>query len=192
VRAQLSSAGHLGACHHFIELGLDLRESGLSFRRLRSHRCHEVKARHFGSGRRQKIPNHPNGVSQEPVDLAKAAGAGLHKLQTLQTSSWRAEAEAAKKRKSATNMTTPGRVFRDCPDCPEKVVVPAGSFVMGSNDGGTDEKPVHKVTIAKPFAVGKFDVTFSEREVCVAASGCKHKPEDQGWGRGTRPVINVS
>jgi hypothetical protein len=118
-------------------------ELGLSFRRLRSHRCHEVKACHFGSGRRQQIPNRPNGVNQEPVDLAKAAVAGLHKLQTLQTSSWRAEAEAAKKRKSATDTTTPGRVFRDCPDCPEMVVVPAGSFVMGSNDGGTDEKPVH-------------------------------------------------
>jgi formylglycine-generating enzyme required for sulfatase activity len=63
---------------------------------------------------------------------------------------------------------------------------------MGSNDGGTDEKPVHMAPIVKPFAVGKFDVTFSEWDACVAASGCKHKPEDQGWGRGTRPVINVS
>jgi formylglycine-generating enzyme required for sulfatase activity/curved DNA-binding protein CbpA len=97
-----------------------------------------------------------------------------------------AEAEAAKKREPAE------RVFRDCPDCPEMVVMPAGSFMMGSNDGSADEKPVHKVTIAKPFAVGKFDVTFAEWDACVAASGCKHKPEDHGWGRGNRPVINVS
>ncbi len=81
--------------------------------------------------------------------------------------------------------------FKDCPDCPEMVVVPSGSFMMGSNsyDG---EKPVHKVTIAKPFALGKFAVTFAEWDACVSAGGCKHKPEDQGWGRGTRPVINVS
>jgi formylglycine-generating enzyme required for sulfatase activity len=87
---------------------------------------------------------------------------------------------------------SPGRVFRDCPDCPEMVVVPAGSFLMGSNDGGADEKPVHQVTIAKPFAVGKFDVTFAEWDACVSTGGCKYKPEDKGWGRSTRPVINVS
>jgi formylglycine-generating enzyme required for sulfatase activity len=88
----------------------------------------------------------------------------------------------------------PGQVFRDCSntDCPEMMVVPAGSFMMGSNDGNVDEKPVHKVTIAKQFAVGKFAVTFAEWDACVAAGGCTHKPEDQGWGRGTRPVINVS
>ena len=48
------------------------------------------------------------------------------------------------------------------------------------------------MTIAKPFAVGKFEVTFAEWDACVAAGGCKHKPDDQGWGRGKRPVINVS
>ena len=81
--------------------------------------------------------------------------------------------------------------FKDCPDCPEMVVVPAGSFTMGSNDYD-DEKPPHRVNIAKPFAVGKFTVTFAEWDACVASGGCKHKPEDQGWGRGNRPVINVS
>jgi formylglycine-generating enzyme required for sulfatase activity len=48
------------------------------------------------------------------------------------------------------------------------------------------------VTIAKPFAVGKFEVTFAEWDACVAAGGCKSELEDQGWGRGRRPVINVS
>ena len=71
------------------------------------------------------------------------------------------------------------------------VVIPAGSFTMGSNDYD-DEKPPHRVNIAKPFAVGKFTVTFAEWDACVASGGCKHKPEDQGWGRGNRPVINVS
>ena len=48
------------------------------------------------------------------------------------------------------------------------------------------------VTIPKPFAVGKFEVTFAEWDACVATRGCKHKPEDRGWGRDQRPVINVS
>ncbi|MBF0093768.1 MAG: formylglycine-generating enzyme family protein [Alphaproteobacteria bacterium] len=52
--------------------------------------------------------------------------------------------------------------FRDCADCPEMVVVPAGSFMMGSNDGDEDEKPVHQVNIPRPFAVGKYEVTRGE------------------------------
>ena len=72
------------------------------------------------------------------------------------------------------------------------VVIPNGEFLMGSNDGHPDEKPVHKVTITKPFAVGKFEVTFAEWDACVAAGGCRHKPGDEGFGRGNRPVINVS
>jgi len=78
-----------------------------------------------------------------------------------------------------------GTVFRDGDDCPEMVVVPAGEFMMGE---GTQ----HKVTIARPFAVGKYPVTFDEWDACVAAGGCKYKPEDAGWGRSRRPAINVS
>jgi formylglycine-generating enzyme required for sulfatase activity len=71
------------------------------------------------------------------------------------------------------------------------VVVPAGKFMMGSEEY-SDAKPVHKVTITKPFAVGKFEVTFAEWDACVFKGGCKHGPSDNGWGRGERPVINVS
>ena len=89
-----------------------------------------------------------------------------------------------------------GESFRDCPECPEMVVVPAGSFMMGSpaSEAGrdTDEGPQHRVMIARPFAVGKFEVTFAEWDACVAAGGCKHSPGDAGWGRGKRPVIDVS
>jgi formylglycine-generating enzyme required for sulfatase activity len=48
------------------------------------------------------------------------------------------------------------------------------------------------VTVSKPFAAGKFEVTFEAWDACVAEGGCKHKPGDMGWGRGSRPVINVS
>jgi formylglycine-generating enzyme required for sulfatase activity len=48
------------------------------------------------------------------------------------------------------------------------------------------------MTIARPFAVGKFEVTFAEWDACVAAGGCGHRRGDEGWGRNRRPVINVS
>jgi len=58
---------------------------------------------------------------------------------------------------------------------------------------GSDESLQHKVTIEKAFAVGRTAVTFDEWDACVADSGCAgYKPADQGWGRGQRPVINVS
>ena len=54
-------------------------------------------------------------------------------------------------------------------------------------------RPQHMVTIARPFAVGRFEVTFDEWDACVANGGCHgYKPPDEGWGRGRRPVINVS
>ncbi len=82
-----------------------------------------------------------------------------------------------------------GKSFRDCPDCPEMVWIPAGTFEMGSNDGDSDEKPVHTVSI-KRFAMGKYEVTFEEYDKFCEATG-REKPDDEGWGRGKRPVINV-
>jgi formylglycine-generating enzyme required for sulfatase activity len=55
-----------------------------------------------------------------------------------------------------------------------------------------DEGPQRSVVIPQPFAVGKYEVTFAEWDACVAQGGCTHKPGDRGWGRGRRPVINVS
>lgn len=83
----------------------------------------------------------------------------------------------------------PGDTFRDCPDCGELVVVPPGSFDMGSTSDF--EGPVHRVTIAKPFAMGRREVTFTEWDSCVASGGCKALP-DRGWGRGDRPALGVT
>jgi formylglycine-generating enzyme required for sulfatase activity len=55
-----------------------------------------------------------------------------------------------------------GKTDKDCPECPEMVELPAGSFDMGSDSGEADEKPVHRVTIAKPFAIGKTEVTQAQ------------------------------
>ena len=84
-----------------------------------------------------------------------------------------------------------GTVFRDCEGCPEMVVVPAGAYMMGSPEEAY-ELPIHRVTIGEPLAVGKYEVTFAEWDACVADGGCYgHRPDDEGWGRGNRPVMNV-
>lgn len=107
-------------------------------------------------------------------------------------------AVAVSRSSGSTTCITPGsgESFRDCSECPEMVVVPAGSFMMGSPESEAgrddDEGRQRRVTIGRPFAVGKFEVTFAEWEACVANGGCEQEPSDSGWGRGRRPVIIVS
>jgi formylglycine-generating enzyme required for sulfatase activity len=75
----------------------------------------------------------------------------------------------------------PGTVFRDCPDCPEMVVIPPGKFVMASppSERGREssEGPLHIVTIAQPFALGRYTVTVAEFRTFVQASGYKTDAE---------------
>lgn len=82
---------------------------------------------------------------------------------------------------------------------PQMVNIPAGTFTMGcvagrddvvDGDCGNDEKPAHQVTL-NAFQIGKYEVTFAEWDACEAAKVCPHA-DDEGWGRGKRPVINVS
>ena len=78
---------------------------------------------------------------------------------------------------------------------PEMVELPAGRFEMGCISGGcrSDERPVHAVQFSQPFAIGRYEVTFAQWDACAASGACgRHRPGDQGWGRGNRPVINVS
>lgn len=92
----------------------------------------------------------------------------------------------------------PGTTFQQCADCPSMVIVPAGTFMMGSpeDEPGRHPKeiegPMHSVTIPNAFAVGQFEITFREWDACFAAGGCAQNPQDRGWGRGNRPVIYVS
>jgi formylglycine-generating enzyme required for sulfatase activity len=94
-----------------------------------------------------------------------------------------------------------GAVFQDAPFAPEMVAVPPGRFWMGSKDGEgyKDEHPRHEVTIPHAIAVGRYPVTFKEwdfaqgDEEWEAITGLKpHLPDDRGWGRDRRPVIDVS
>ena len=75
---------------------------------------------------------------------------------------------------------------------PEMVVIPAGQFLMGDIQGTgiENEQPVHEVSV-ESFAIGRYTITFAEYDSFVEATG-REKPDDEGWGRDNRPVINVS
>ena len=96
--------------------------------------------------------------------------------------------------------------FRDCPECPLMVELPPGEYVMGRGaheqpDPGNPpqpewmveaQNPPTEVRIAYSFAIGKHEVTFREWDLCVDAGGCAYAPDDNGWGRDDRPVINLA
>ncbi|MCZ8195764.1 MAG: SUMF1/EgtB/PvdO family nonheme iron enzyme, partial [Aquidulcibacter sp.] len=85
-------------------------------------------------------------------------------------------------------------VFKHCSDCPTMVVLPSGSFTMGSpgSEAGRydNEGPQRSVRIGYEFAVGKFEVTWSQYSACVSAGACPAATDDR-FGQGNRPVTNV-
>lgn len=90
----------------------------------------------------------------------------------------------------------PGKSFQDCSVCPAMMVVPAGTYWQGSDESSAlslnMEKPRRQVTITAPFAVSIHEVTMAEWDACFDDNGCTSRPDDNGWGRGTRPVMMVS
>lgn len=87
--------------------------------------------------------------------------------------------------------------FKDLDVGPEMVIVPAGSFLMGAADDERGcsyrtERPIHRVTIAKPFAIGRFTVTFDEWDAAAGQGGVHQLPDVKGWGRGRRPAYPLS
>lgn len=93
---------------------------------------------------------------------------------------------------SAPHGNRMGQIVRDCAYCPELVVIEPGNFMMGSPAGevgrAAEEGPRHLVALPRPFAMGKYEVTFDEYDVCVAEGGCSYQVPDRSWGRGRRPV----
>ena len=110
------------------------------------------------------LPDEPKPV---PKAVPKAAPKAAPKPQEP------AAAVAAQRAKPVADRR-PGEVFRDCADCPEMVVIPAGSFDMGSpaseSDRDNDEGPQHRVSV-KPFAAGKYEVTRGQFAAFVNATG---------------------
>jgi formylglycine-generating enzyme required for sulfatase activity len=144
-------------------------------------------------------PSVPAPSAPTPPQLSEVEAAKHDVAKTDADAEARAKAEAERQRLAMLRQQDPalsvtpgsGATFRDCPECPEMIVVPAGEFTMGSSEHHF-ERPPQRVKIQRPFAVGKFEVTFAEWDACVAAGDCNHRPGDEGWGRGRRPVINVS
>lgn len=83
----------------------------------------------------------------------------------------------------------------DCASCPNMIAIAGGSFTMGAPadepQSSWTERPQHTVDVPG-FLLSATPVTFEQWDACVADGGCNHDPDDQGWGRGTRPVINVT
>ncbi len=89
-----------------------------------------------------------------------------------------------------------GKTFKDCNNCPTMVSIPAGTATLGAGGGDINarpnEKPARPVTFANMFAISVTEITFNDWQACVSGGVCKEIKNDNGWGRGRRPVINVS
>jgi formylglycine-generating enzyme required for sulfatase activity len=84
-----------------------------------------------------------------------------------------------------------GQALRDCETCPELVVLRAGSFEMGAGAQPFD-RPVHRVTIPRPFAIARRETTVEEWRGCVEAGACKFRPSAAEEQSGSHPITNVS
>jgi len=87
--------------------------------------------------------------------------------------------------------------FKECDICPEMVVVPKGSFTMGTPTSEPDrdvgEDPLHRVNIARPFAVARFKISFDDWDACLADGGCDGtRGDESGFGRGRLPAYGIS
>jgi len=174
------------------------------------------------SAYRAYLVNHPTGATVAAANARiralerDAAAAAWSRARSANTVSayetylrdYPGGANASDARTRIASLTTPtfrtGQTFRDTQSGggqgPEMVVVPAGSFRMGSTESEAgrddDEGPQRTVRINYQFAVGKYEVTWAEWEACVADRGCSNSgPDsaggDEGWGKGNRPVIEV-
>ena len=136
-----------------------------------------------------------------PGSQRSAARMVIAGVQPLQSSgqkpdldAWRSERAAGFERWQRGH--SPGTIW-DAPEAPKMIVIPAGSFVMGSPPGEPGrlktEGPQHRVTIPYSLAVSTYPITFNEWDECVAESGCRgYTPYDEHWGRNNHPVVNVS
>ena len=78
---------------------------------------------------------------------------------------------------------------------PELVLIPAGEMAAvdrGRRPTRAGETGPRHVVFERPFLIGKFEITFEQWDHCLQAGGCTHRPDDKGWGRASRPVIDVS
>ncbi len=130
-------------------------------------------------------------------ELAKKQKDEIEELQ-LNNTVLKQQLQIAKGKVKSNDPEKPGnQIFKDQIDThiygPEMVLLPSGEFRMGdqADIGDDNEKPVHIVHIDKPFAISRFEVTFAQYDAFADATD-REQPDDNGWGRGNQPVINVS
>jgi formylglycine-generating enzyme required for sulfatase activity len=84
--------------------------------------------------------------------------------------------------------------FKECTDCPDMMVLPAGRFLMGAAEGmgAKTEQPQHPVTLGSRLAVGRFEITFDQWDACARWGDCNPRIPSGDWGRGAQPAINVT
>ncbi len=82
--------------------------------------------------------------------------------------------------------------FKNCYVCPSMMALPAGRFIMGTDDERETYGPAHDRAVTTSFAIAVTETTFDQYESCVEADACSAVKSDHGWGRGAQPVINVS
>jgi len=92
---------------------------------------------------------------------------------------------------ASTRTNGDGTSFQDCAECPVIVRIPAGSFTMGSQSGDRSEQPTRKVTVAKPFVLGRYEVTIAQWQACITGGGCADMPAMKDVKDDT-PVYNVT
>jgi formylglycine-generating enzyme required for sulfatase activity len=139
-----------------------------------------------GFDRLVKAIEHALGVAPRPQEGAPTGSPEQAERRAEQET--REQAKPVETKLPARGEPKPPMVFRDINDepwCPELAVISPGTFMMGDEDGQ------HEVRIAHRFAVGRYPVTFEEYDRFAAETG-RGQPKDQKWGRGRRPVINVS
>lgn len=123
-----------------------------------------------------------------------AALAAKKQAEAMAQAEERSRAQAAANVKEAPRaVQRPGTVFQDCPDCPRMVVIPAGQFTMGSPaseaERGVDEGPQRQVSIARPFALGRNEVTIAEFRRFADESGYRTEAERDARAQGCSGFI---
>jgi len=171
--AIVQSTKSIGVLEDFIA-----RYKDTIFAKLAQERIDDLRKQHLAMAAPPKTP-----PPVKPVESAVAATARCDGVEAVIGSERRC--------------LKPKDSFKDCPGCPEMVVVPAGEFTMGSPASEESrqghESPQHNVRIPKPFAVGKFEISFTEWDACVREEGCAQvNVNEKGWRGGNLPVIRVS
>ena len=142
----------------------------------------QAKSRNTIKAIRDYLSAHPEGAYRvqaqsilkqlrNPIVFSKAQEAHTIEAYTRYLEAYPYGEHAAQAKEEIAKLKVIGKEFRDCEGCPTMVVIPPGSFMMGSDNDRPREQPRHRVIIAQPFAVGKFEVTFVEYKAFVEETG---------------------